>query len=73
MEYFFVLVKSYSISPVRLQRIMKKALLPSLLRSLLITYLITLSLGKGSTVFVPEKSDSLGLNLSANSFMGLLE
>ena len=48
---FFVLVKSYSISPVRLQRIMKKALLPSLLRSLLITYLITLSLGKGSTVF----------------------
>ena len=50
VEYFFVLVKSYSISPVRLQRIMKKALLPSLLRSLLITYLITLSLGKGSTV-----------------------
>ena len=51
VESFFVLVKSYSISPVRLQRIMKKALFPSLfLRSLLITYLITLSLGKGSTV-----------------------
>ena len=56
MEYFFVLVKSYTISPVRLQRIMKKALLPSLLRSLLITYLITLSLGKGSTVFFGKKS-----------------
>ena len=38
MESFPVLVKSYSISPVRLQRIMKKALFPRLLRSLLITY-----------------------------------
>ena len=38
------------LSPVRLQRITKKALFPSLLMSLLITYLITLSLEKGSTV-----------------------
>ena len=35
---FSVLVKSYSISPVRFQRIMKKALFLSLLRSLLITF-----------------------------------
>ena len=38
MESFFVSVKSYSISPVRSHRIMKKALFPRLLRSLLITY-----------------------------------
>ena len=44
---FFVLVKSYSSSPVCLQRIMKKSYVPAfLIRSLLITYLITSSLEK---------------------------
>ena len=45
---FSVLIKSYSILPIQvhLQPIMKKALFLHLLRSLLITYLITLSLEK---------------------------
>ena len=45
---FSVLIKSYSILPtqVHLQPIMKKALFLHFLRSLLITYLITLSLEK---------------------------
>ena len=43
---FWVLVESYSILPVRLQLIMKKALFLCFFRSLLITYLITLSLEK---------------------------
>ena len=45
-EIFFLLVKSYSILPVhvRLQRIVDKALFLLFLRSLLRTYLITLSL-----------------------------
>ena len=45
-ESFFVLVKSYSISPGHLQCIMKEALFLYFLGSLLITFLITLSLGK---------------------------
>ena len=45
-ESFFVLVKSYSISPRHLQCIMKEALFLYFLGSLLITFLITLSLGK---------------------------
>ena len=47
-EFFFVLVvQSYSISLVRLQPIMEKAFVPPVLvRSLLITYLITLSMKK---------------------------
>ena len=47
-EIFFLLVKSYSILPVhvRLQRIIDKALFLLFLRSLLLTYLITLSLEK---------------------------
>ena len=45
--FFFVLLKSYSVSPVRLLRIMKKALfLWVFFKDLLITYLITLSLEK---------------------------
>ena len=45
---FSVLIKSYSILPIQvhLQPIMKKALFLHFLRSLLITYLITLSLEK---------------------------
>ena len=50
-----MLVKSYSVLPVVLQRIMKKDLFWHFLRSLLImTYLITLNLEKG--VLVLEKS-----------------
>ena len=47
-DIFSVLIKSYSILPiqVRLQPIMTKALFLHFLRSLLITYLITLSLEK---------------------------
>ena len=47
-EFFFVLVvQSYSISLVCLQRILEKAFVPSVsVRSLLITYLITLSIKK---------------------------
>ena len=50
---FVVLVKSYSISPIRLQRISEKALLLRFLRSLSITYLITVSLEK--EIIVLEK------------------
>ena len=49
MNFFCVLVKSYSISPARLQRIMEKALF----LHFLITYLITLSLEK--EIIVLEK------------------
>ena len=50
---FFVLVKSYSISPVRLQRIIRKSFVPAFFfKSLLLTYLITLSLEKESIVLV---------------------
>jgi len=50
-----MLVKSYSVLPIVLQRIMKKDLFRHFLRSLLImTYLITLSLEKG--VIILEKS-----------------
>ena len=53
-EFAFVLVKSYSISPVFLQRTIKKALFLRFLRSLWITFLITLSLEK--EVIVLDKS-----------------
>ena len=54
-EIFFLLVKSYSILPVhvRLQRIVDKVLFLLFLRSLLLTYLITLSLVK--EIIVLEK------------------
>ena len=55
--FFFVLVKSYSISPVSLQRHHEKSFVPAFLRSLLITYLITLSL---------EKILNLGSNICTN-------
>ena len=58
-ETFFVLVKSYSISPVCLQPIMKIALFLRFLRSL--TYLITLSLEK--EIIVLEKNLEKVLNL----------
>ena len=45
-EVDFVLVKSYSISPICLQHIMKKSFVPTFVRYLMITYLITLSLEK---------------------------
>ena len=44
--FFFVLVKSYSVSPVHLQSIMKKALFLHCLRTLLITYFDNLESGK---------------------------
>ena len=63
---FFVLVKSYSISPVCLQRVMKKSFVPAfLIRSLLITYLITSSLEKETIVF--EKSLEKVLNFRSKS------
>ena len=43
---FFVLVKSYPVSPVRSRCIVKKALFRPFLRSVLMNYLITLSLEK---------------------------
>ena len=45
-EFCFILAKYYSISTVRLQLILKEALFLHFQRSLLITYLITLSLEK---------------------------
>jgi len=60
-EIFFVLVKSYSISPrLRLHRIMKKALFLRFLRSLSLAYLITLSPEK--EIIVLEKSMEKVLN-----------
>ena len=52
-EIFVVLAKSYSISPIRLQRISEKSLFLRCLRSLSITYLITVSLEK--EIIVLEK------------------
>ena len=59
-EIFFLLVKSYSILPVhvRLQRIVDKVLFLLFLRSLLLTYLITLSLEK--EIIVLEKILNFG-------------
>ena len=56
--FFSVLIKSYSILPIQvhLQRIMKKALFLHFLRSLLITYLITLSLEKEMINCLGKKS-----------------
>ena len=63
---FFALVKSYSISPVCLRRIMKKSFVPAfLIRSLLITYLITSSLENEIIVF--EKSLEKVLNFRSKS------
>ena len=63
-DTFFVLVESYSISPVCLQRIMKKSFVPAFrIRSLLITYLITLSLEK--EIIVLEKSLEKVLNFGS--------
>ena len=53
-EIFFILVKSYPISPICLPRTMKKALFPHFLRSLMITYLTTLNLEK--EILILEKS-----------------
>ena len=66
-SFFFIFVKSYSISPVRLQRIMKKSFVP-----LLITYLITLSLekktGKSLEFCIQLKSvPTLGMTLTSSS------
>ena len=52
---FLVLVKSYSIFPVCLQRTTKKALFLHFLRSLLIIYLISVSL-KEKTIVLKKKS-----------------
>ena len=67
-RYFFVFVKSYSISPACLQRIIEKALFLLFLRSLLITYLITLSLGKEWLFWdkVWKKSSILDPKICAN-------
>ena len=63
---FFVWVKSYSSSPVCLQRIVKKGYVPAfLIRSLLITYLITSSLEK--EIIVYEKSLEKVLNFRSKS------
>ena len=59
----FVLAESYSISPIHLQRIMKKALFLCFLRSLLIFCLITLSLAKETIVL--EKSLKKVLNFGS--------
>ena len=56
---FYVLVKSYSSWAVYLQRIMKKGLLLRLLRSPLITYLITLRLEKRRYCFGKKSGKSL--------------
>ena len=62
-EMFFVLVKSYSISSVRLKCIVKKLLtVPAFQRSILITYylfLITLSLEKEIIVLGKKVGTSL--------------
>ena len=57
----------YSISPVRLQHTIKKALLLCFLRSLLITYLITLSLEKRNIILVLEKSLEKALNFGSKN------
>ena len=54
---FFILVKFYSIKPIRLQRIMKKVLFLRFLRSLLITHLI---IGRRNVKY----AQSLSRNLS---------
>ena len=64
IETFFVLVKSYSISPVCFQPtcIMKKALFLRFLRCLLITDLFD-NLESGKKIIVSEKSLEKVLNL----------
>ena len=69
MFCFFVLVKAYSISPICLQCIMKKALFLRFWRSLLITYLMTSSLEKEIIVLeksLEKKSWSLDPKICAN-------
>ena len=60
---FFVLVWSYSVSSVCLPRTTKEALFSRFLRSLLITYLITLSLKQ--EIIVLEKSLEKVLNFES--------
>ena len=55
----------YSVSPVRLQHTVKKALFLCFLRSRLITYLITLSLEK--KILVLEKSLEKALNFGCKN------
>ena len=66
--FFFVLVKSYSISPIHLQCIERKALLLLFLRSVCITYLITSSLGKEMIVLEKslEKVSNFGFKICGN-------
>ena len=64
-EMFSVLVKSYSISPVRLQNTMQNALFLRFFMSLLITYLLTLSLEK--EIIVLEKSLEEVLNFGSKN------
>ena len=56
---FLVLVKSYSIFPVCLQRTTKKALFLHFLRSLLIIYLISVSLEEKTIVLKKKSGKSL--------------
>ena len=62
---FIVLVKSNSTFLLRLQRIMKKSLFLRFLRSLLITYLVTLSLKK--EIIVLEKRLQKVLNFGSRN------
>ena len=77
-KFFFILVKSYIISPLRLQCIVKKDLFLRFLRSVLITCLITLSLEKefivlerclevlnfgSENLYKPWNPDNLGLKV----------
>ena len=83
-KFFFILVKSYIISPLRLQCIVKNALFLRFLRSVYITYLITLSLEKefivserslevlnfkSENLYKPWNPDNLGLKVEP---LGLL-
>ena len=64
-KFCFVLVKSYSISPVRLRCIVKKALFLLFLRSVLIAYLLTSRLEK--EIIVLEKSLEKVLNFGSKN------
>ena len=73
-EIFFLLVKSYSILPVCLQCIIEKGLFLVFLRSILITYLITLRLEKEIIVLekVWKNSWILDPKICTNPVKGLL-
>ena len=87
-KFFFILVKSYIISPLRLQCIVKKALFLHFLRSVLITYLITLSLEKefivlerslevlnfgSENLYKPWNPDNLGLKAEPLGFFSFFQ